>query len=122
LYRSSYEARRTKCPKDFRYVLAPQEASVVAIARRVSFNWTVALDAVARNLVVPAIFWGALVLLKLPQAEIREAVITLPIPTAAMAVILAVQFKIAEQAMASALLFSTLLSILTMGAFMFLTR
>jgi predicted permease len=59
--------------------------------------------------------------LKLPPAEIREAVITLAIPTAAMAVILAVQFKIAEQEMASSLLFSTVLSVPTMGAFMFLT-
>ena len=59
--------------------------------------------------------------LKLPPAAVREAVITLAIPTAAMAVILAVQFKVAEQEMASSLLFSTVLSIPTMGAFMFLT-
>jgi malonate transporter and related proteins len=54
-------------------------------------------------------------------AAVREAVITLAIPTAALAVILAVQFKTAEQEMASSLLFSTVLSIPTMGAFMFLT-
>ena len=40
---------------------------------------------------------GALVVLKLPAAATREAVITLAIPTAAMAVILAVQFRIAER-------------------------
>ena len=78
--------------------------------------------AVARNVFVPAMVWSILVLLKLPPAEIREGVITLAIPTAAVAVILAVQFKIAEQEMASSLLFSTVLSILTMGAFMWLTR
>jgi malonate transporter len=96
-------------------------SGIMLFARRVSFNWTVALNAVARNLIVPAVFWGALVVLKLPPAAVREAVITLAIPTAAMAVILAVQFKIAEQEMASSLLFSTVLSIPTMGAFMFLT-
>lgn len=96
-------------------------SGIMLFARRVSFNWTVALNAVARNLIVPAVFWGALVVLKLPPAAVREAVITLAIPTAAMAVILAVQFKIAEQEMASSLLFSTVFSIPTMGAFMLLT-
>jgi hypothetical protein len=36
---------------------------------------------------------SALVALKLPAAAVREAVVTLAIPAAAMAVILAVQFK-----------------------------
>ena len=97
-------------------------SGIMLFARRVSFNWTVALNAVARNLIAPAAFWGAFVALKLPPTEIREAVITLAIPTAAIAVILAVQFKIAEQEMASSLLFSTVLSIPTMGAFMYLVR
>ena len=96
-------------------------SGIMLFARRVSFNCTVALNAIARNLIVPGIFWAALVLLKLPQTAIREAVVTLAIPTAAMAVILAVQFKTAEQEMASSLLFSTVLSIPTMGLFMFLT-
>jgi predicted permease len=106
------------------YVFGPANESfasgIMLFARRVSLNRTIALNAVARKLIVPAVFWGALVLLKLPPAAIREAVITLAIPTAAMAVILAVQFKTAEQEMASSLLFSTVLSIPTMGAFMFL--
>jgi malonate transporter and related proteins len=96
-------------------------SGIVLFSRRVSFNGIVALNAIARNLVVPALFWGALVILKLPPAEIREAVITLAIPTASLAVILAVQFNLAEQEMASSLLFSTVLSVPTMGAFMFLT-
>lgn len=61
-------------------------------------------------------------LLKLPPAATREAVITLAIPTASMAVILAVQSKVAEQEMASSLLFSTVLSILTIGAFMYVVH
>jgi len=97
-------------------------SGIMLFARRVSFDWTVALNAVARNLIVPAVFWGVLVALKLPSAAVREAVVTLAIPTAAVAVILAVQFKTAEQEMASSLLFSTVLSIPTMGAFMYLVR
>lgn len=97
-------------------------SGIVLFSRRVSFNWIVALNAVGRHLVVPAIMWGVLVQLRLPLTEIREGVVTLAIPSAAVAVILAVQFKIAEQEMASSLLFSTVLSILTMGAFMCLTQ
>jgi len=97
-------------------------SGIVLFSRRVSFNWIVALNAVARSVVVPAVFWGVLVALNLPPAEIREAAITLAIPTAAMAVIIAVQFRIAEQEMASSLLFSTAFSVPTMGAFMFLNH
>jgi malonate transporter and related proteins len=97
-------------------------SGIMLFSRRVSLSWTVALNAIARNLVVPAAFWGALVALKLPPEQVHEAVITLAIPTAAMAVILAVRFSIAEQEMTSSLLLSTVLSIPTMGAFMFLTR
>jgi malonate transporter and related proteins len=97
-------------------------SGIMLYSRRVSFNWIVALNAVARNLVVPAAFWGALAAFRLPPAAIREAVITMAIPTAAMAVILAVQFNTAEQEMASSLLFSTVFSVPTMGVFMLLTR
>ena len=43
------------------------------------------------------------------------------IPTAPIAVILAVQYGSAEQEMASALFYSTVLSAITMGGFIWLT-
>jgi malonate transporter and related proteins len=55
------------------------------------------------------------------DAEItREAVVTLAIPRASIAVILAVQYQTAEQDMASILAFSTIFSIITMGGFIWL--
>jgi malonate transporter and related proteins len=42
-------------------------------------------------------------------------------PTASLCVILAVQYQTAEQEMASTLFFSTILSVVTMGAFIWLT-
>src|ERR1700678_739152 len=74
-------------------------SGIVLYSRRVSFNWTVVLNTVARNLVVPAVFCGLLVAIRVPSAAIREAVITTAVPVASLAVILAVQFKTAEQEM-----------------------
>jgi malonate transporter and related proteins len=51
----------------------------------------------------------------------REIVLSIAIPTASICVILAVQYKVAEQEMASTLFFSTIFSVVTMGAFMWLT-
>jgi malonate transporter len=48
-------------------------------------------------------------------------VLTLAMPTASLCVILAVQYQTAEQEMASTLFFSTILSVVTMGAFIWLT-
>ncbi len=64
---------------------------------------------------------GGLVLLGSPADLTRESVLTLAIPTASIAVILAVQYQTAEQEMASTLFFSTLLSVFTMGMFIWLT-
>ncbi len=51
----------------------------------------------------------------------REVVLTMAIPTASICVILAVQYQTAEQEMASTPFFSTILSVVTMGAFIWLT-
>ena len=47
--------------------------------------------------------------------------LTLAIPTASIPVILAVQYKVAEQEMAAILFFSTIFSIVTMAGFIWLT-
>jgi len=52
---------------------------------------------------------------------LREAVLTNAIPVTAVTVILAVQYKQAQQKMASSLFLSYVLSILTLGAFIALT-
>jgi malonate transporter len=96
-------------------------AGIVLFSRRVSIDSIVVVNTLARNLVAPALFWGALAVAGLPAAATREAVVTMAIPTTSIVVILAVQFKTAERAMASTLLFSTLTSILTMGAFIWIT-
>jgi malonate transporter and related proteins len=96
-------------------------AGIVLFSRRVSINSIVVMNTLARNVVVPALFWGALAVAGLAAAVTREAVVTMAIPTTSLAVILAVQFKTAEREMASTLLFSTVTSVLTMGSFIWIT-
>jgi len=96
-------------------------SGIVLFSRRVSINRVVVGNTLARNVVVPALFWGVLAVAGLPAVATREALVTIAIPTTSIVVILAVQFKTAEREMASTLLFSTVTSILTMGAFIWMT-
>lgn len=96
-------------------------SGIVLFSRKVSVSLPVVLSVAARNLVIPGLMLGGLLLLGSPAELTRESVLTLAIPTASIAVILAVQYQTAEQETASTLFFSTLLSVLTMGLFIWLT-
>ncbi|QDD97026.1 AEC family transporter [Roseomonas mucosa] len=97
-------------------------SGIVLWSRSVSFNLPVGLLVLLRNIVMPAIVLGYAILVGLPPDTLRESVVTMAIPAASIIVILAVQYQVAEQEMASTLFFSTLLSVLTMGAFIWLTH
>ena len=96
-------------------------SGIVLYSRRVAANLTVGVSVIARNILVPAAMWGLMVLAGMHSETVREVVLTLAIPTASIAVILAVQYQAAEQEMASTLFFSTIFSVITMGAFIWLT-
>lgn len=96
-------------------------AGVVLYSFHVVANLTVGIATVARNIVIPAVIWGLMLLLGADKEITREAVITLAIPTVSITVILAVQYKVAEQEMASIVFFSAMLSVVTMGGFIWLT-
>lgn len=70
-----------------------------------------------RNLIIPALMWGIVVLLGFPQNIIRETILTLAIPSATMALILAIQYNKGQQLMTSELFLSTALSFVTMAIF-----
>ena len=96
-------------------------SGIVLFAQKVAFTRAVGAIVLARNVLVPAALWGALVALGATSHVVRESVVTLAIPTASIGVILAVQYKTDEREMASSLLFSTMLSVVTMSAFILLT-
>ena len=95
-------------------------SGIILYSRRISFSLPVGVSTAARNLVMPAAVWAMLALVGLPPESSQEAVLAMAIPTSSVCVILAVQFQTAEQEMASTLFFSTVLSLPTMGLFIWL--
>lgn len=95
-------------------------SGIVLFSHRVAVSTSVVVATLARNIAVPLIVWGVALLFLTPTIR-EEAVVTMAIPTASIATILAVQYRTAEQEMASILFFSTIFSVLTMGGFMWLT-
>jgi malonate transporter and related proteins len=96
-------------------------SGIVLYSFRVVFSLTVGIAVIARNIVIPAAISGLMLFLRMGAEITREAVLTLAIPTASIPVILAVQYQMAEQEMASILFFSTIFSVVTMGGFIWLT-
>lgn len=96
-------------------------SGIVLYSRKVALNLVVTLSVLARNIVIPATMWALMLFAGVDAGVTREVVLTLAIPTASIAVILAVQYQTAEQEMASTLFFSTILSVITMGGFIWLT-
>lgn len=95
-------------------------SGVILFSRRVTFSLPVGISTLARNILVPAAVWGLVVLFGIDASRGNEAVLTLAIPSAVICVILGVQYHTAEQEMASTLFFSTMLSLPTMGLFIWL--
>ncbi|MDR1634954.1 MAG: AEC family transporter [Bifidobacteriaceae bacterium] len=91
-------------------------------AQKVSLSPTVWLNVASRNLVIPAVAWGLMSLSGLGGSTTSLAVVTLAIPSASIATILAIRFNVATREMASTLFLSTIASIATMGLFLFLTH
>jgi len=96
-------------------------SGIVLFSRHVAVTLPTSISVIARNIVVPAVLWGVVSIAGFAPGAIREVVLTMAIPSASIIVILAVQYRAAEQEMASTLFFSTLLSIVTMGGFIWLT-
>jgi predicted permease len=90
-------------------------------AEKVALTRPVWINVVSRNLVVPGVVWGLLVLTGTSASSTGLVVATLAIPTAAVPTILAIRFGVATREMASTLFVSTISSVLTMGLFLFLT-
>lgn len=94
-------------------------SGIILYSFHVAFNRTIAMAIFSKNILLPLVILGGSLLFNIDTTTLSLAVISLAIPTASICVILAVQYKIAEQEMASILFFSTLLSILTMGALLY---
>lgn len=94
-------------------------SGIILFSFQVVFNRTIAIAILAKNILLPLVVLGIALLFKVDATTMSLSVISMAIPTASICVILAVQYKTAEQVMASTLFFSTILSILTMGGFLY---
>lgn len=93
----------------------------VLYAQRVSVSLPVVVNVIAKNIVLPGMTLLAMIWLAVPGAERGLVAVTLAIPTASIAVIFAVEYGTGQQEMASTLFWSTILSVFTMGGFIWLT-
>ncbi|RAI43469.1 AEC family transporter [Rhodoplanes roseus] len=96
-------------------------SGITLYSQRVMFNLPIAVSTLSRNVLVPAVVWAAVMPLGvISDAQVKEAVIALAIPSAVVCVILAVQFRAAEREIASTIFWSTILSLPTVGLFIWL--
>jgi malonate transporter and related proteins len=91
-------------------------SGIILYSQRVKISLPMSVSVVARNIVVPAVTWGLLLIGGFGPQPTQEVVLGMALPTATISTILAVQYRTAAQEMASTLFFSTLLSVVTIGA------
>lgn len=93
-------------------------------AQKITLSKPVTVNVIAKNLVLPSL----VLLLMLATGsgtsanDIGLSIVTLSMPTASICVIFAVQYKKAEREMAGTLFFSTMLSIVTMALFIWISH
>ena len=87
---------------------------------KVLLNKQVIWSVLAKNIFVPLAVWGIILLLGFSGSIIKETVLTIAIPTASISIMLAIQFNQGERDISSILFFSTLLSLITMGLFIWI--
>jgi len=93
-------------------------AGIVLAAYRVKLDLYSGFFAVLKNIVQPALVFGAMIALGFSHAVAAPAVMTMAIPAMPIVVMLALEYGVAVDYAPSILLISTLASPLTVGAFM----
>lgn len=93
----------------------------VLYSQKISISLPVIVNVLAKNILIPGAVLLAMIALALPEVERGLVAVTIAIPTASIAVIFAVEYKTGEKEMASTLFWSTILSVFTMGGFIWAT-
>jgi predicted permease len=95
--------------------LALFASGVILQAQKPSFSPAVIFSTLCRTMVIPGLALLALPLLRLDPGMQREIVLALGLPAAAMQIIIAVRYEVAERENASFLLFSNIVAIPTLA-------
>ncbi|HBT3053668.1 TPA: receptor [Klebsiella aerogenes] len=101
--------------------LAQFAAGIVLYTRSIVITSATIITVIARNILVPGACYLILLKMGFSMEQIKQVVLTMAIPVGSIAIIIAMQYKSGEQEMASTMALSIITSIITMGAFIFLT-
>ena len=101
--------------------LALFAAGIVLYTRSIVITSATIITVIARNILVPGACYLILLKMGFSMEQIKQVVLTMAIPVGSIAIIIAMQYKSGEQEMASTMARSIITSIITMGAFIFLT-
>ncbi|MBK0715529.1 AEC family transporter [Klebsiella aerogenes] len=101
--------------------LALFAAGIVLYTRSIVITSATIITVIARNILVPGACYLILLKMGFSMEQIKQVVLTMAIPVGSTAIIIAMQYKSGEQEMASTMALSIITSIITMGAFIFLT-
>ncbi|HCM7510958.1 TPA: AEC family transporter [Klebsiella aerogenes] len=101
--------------------LALFAAGIVLYTRSIVITSATIITVIARNILVPGACYLILLKMGFSMEQIKQVVLTMAIPVGSIAIIIAMQYKSSEQEMASTMALSIITSIITMGAFIFLT-
>lgn len=97
-------------------------SGIVLFTRQAQLSALVGGIITVRNILIPLTIYGIAQLWHLPTLLIKESVVTMAMPSAAVSVILAMRYHILEREVASVLFFGTLSSLLTIASFIWLTH
>ncbi|UAL35354.1 AEC family transporter [Klebsiella aerogenes] len=101
--------------------LALFAAGIVLYTRSIVITSATIITVIARNILMPGACYLILLKMGFSMEQIKQVVLTMAIPVGSIAIIIAMQYKSGEQEMASTMALSIITSIITMGAFIFLT-
>ena len=95
---------------------------IVLASGKIKVTWQIFFFVFLKNVIQPAVVLGGLRWLGYGSPVVSEAVLTTAIPTMPIVIMLALQYRLAQAEAASAVFFSVLGSVVTMGVFIALTR
>jgi predicted permease len=96
-------------------------SGIVLASGKIKVNSFVLIFVVLKNIVQPALVLGGLRWFGYSNPILKEAVLTVAIPTMPIATMLALQYQVAQDEAASTVFLSVIGSVLTMGIFIALT-
>jgi hypothetical protein len=97
-------------------------AGIVLASGKITINRLVLLLVFLKNIMQPAVVLGGMRWLGYGNPTVSEAVLTAAIPTMPIVIMLALQYRVVQKEAASAVFLSVIGSVITMGAFIALTR